>query len=365
MMRGLVRATKPPTLARADVRSRASCTGTKVTHRLTRYVILVHGLAPQAALDCRTVVRRAHRVGDATLTFSPAVYRKLTLFALLSLGVIVVTGATVRLTGSGLGCSDWPTCEHGQLAAQTSDAPAMVEFTNRVFTGVVSIAVVLAVLGAIRRVPYRRDLTWLAWGLVAGVVAQIILGGLVVNHHLSPKFVMGHFLLSMALVTNATVLHAVAGRRDGHHNEPAHDDLVRGLSILVPLAAAITVFLGTVVTASGPHAGDERAARLNLVVGDVARLHSVAAWLTVALTVVLLRASRDEPRVRRATVTLTAILVAQGVIGYVQYFTGVPAGLVLLHVAGATAMWWAATSVALSGSALVESEDARALARSG
>jgi cytochrome c oxidase assembly protein subunit 15 len=290
------------------------------------------------------------------MTFEPSTYRRLTLFALGSLAVIVVTGATVRLTGSGLGCSDWPTCEHGQLAAAAHDAPAMVEFTNRVFTGVVSLAVVLAVLGAIRRRPYRRDLTLLAWGLVAGVIAQIVLGGLVVNHHLSPKFVMGHFLLSMVLVTNATVLHARAGRPDGHRVVRATDDVVRGLAWLVPVAAGLAVFLGTVVTASGPHAGDERAARLDLVVGDVARIHSVAAWLTVLVTVALLRAARHDAQVRRAAEVLALALVAQGVIGYGQYFTGVPAALVLLHVAGATAVWWAATSVPLSTTSLVASE---------
>ena len=300
------------------------------------------------------------------MRLTPDAYRRLSLFALLSLGVIVVTGATVRLTGSGLGCSDWPTCEHGQVAAQASDAPAMVEFTNRVFTGVVSAAVVLAVLGALRRVPYRRDLTVLAWGMVAGVIAQIILGGLVVNHHLSPKFVMGHFLLSMVLVTNATVLHVRAGSHEGRRRAAqVGDDLVRGLTRLVPAAAAMTVFLGTVATASGPHAGDERAARLDLVVSDIARLHSIGAWVTVLLTVALLRAARRDVHVRAAARTLAAILVAQGVIGYVQYFTGVPAWLVLLHVAGATAMWWAATLVALSASALVESNDARAFARTG
>jgi cytochrome c oxidase assembly protein subunit 15 len=300
-----------------------------------------------------------------TRTVSPGMYRRLTLFALLSLAVIVITGATVRLTGSGLGCSDWPTCEHGQVAAQVNDAPAMVEFTNRVFTGVVSVAVVLAVLGALRRRPYRRDLTWLAWGLVVGVIAQIILGGLVVNHHLSPKFVMGHFLLSMVLVANATVLHVRAGRPDDAPRAPkSDDDLVRGLRVLVPVAAAITIFLGTVVTAAGPHAGDERASRLDLVVGDVARIHSISAWITVLLTVVLLRAARRDPPMRTAAETLAVVLVAQGVIGYVQYFSGVPAWLVLLHVAGATAMWWAATCVALGGSPAVTSTP-HELARAG
>jgi cytochrome c oxidase assembly protein subunit 15 len=323
---------------------------------------LLDGLAPQAALDCPTVVGPCRlRAGAAVrltrVSLTPETYRRLTRFALVSLGVIVLTGATVRLTGSGLGCTDWPTCEHGQLAAQTSDAPAMVEFANRVFTGVVSIAVALAVLGALRRRPYRRDLTVLAWGLVVGVVAQIILGGLVVDHHLSPKFVMGHFLLSMVLVTNATVLDARARRPDGTRRRRPGDDLVRGLTVLVPIAAAITIFLGTVVTAAGPHAGDESAARLDLVVGDVARIHSAAAWITVLLTVALLRAGRAMPAVRGAAELLAAVLVAQGVVGYAQYFTGVPAALVLVHVAGATAMWWAATRVALSTGSTIEFDE--------
>lgn len=295
---------------------------------------------------------------------SPERYRQLTRFALVSLMVIVVTGATVRLTGSGLGCSDWPTCEQGQVVAEVRDAPAMVEFTNRVFTGVVSVAVVLAVLGALRRRPYRRDLTVLAWGLVTGVVAQIILGGLVVNQRLSPKFVMGHFLLSMALVANATVLDHRARRPDQARSRARPNELVRGLMWLVPASAGITVFLGTVVTAAGPHAGDDRAARLNLVVGDVARIHSISAWLTVLLTLALLHASRDAPTVRHAATVVAGVLVVQGAIGYVQYFTGVPAALALLHVAGATALWWAVTNVPLSGTSLVAS-DAHELARSG
>src|SRR5688572_9576974 len=107
---------------------------------------------------------------------------------------IVVTGAAVRLTGSGLGCTDWPNCEQGQLApAEITDAPAMIEFVNRTITGVVSVAAAVAVLGSLVRTPRRRDLTLLSWGLVGGVVAQILLGALVVLLDLSPKTVMAHF----------------------------------------------------------------------------------------------------------------------------------------------------------------------------
>lgn len=297
-------------------------------------------------------------------SLSPAAYRRVTLVALLSLAAIIVTGAVVRLTGSGLGCSDWPTCEEGQLApSQISDAPAMVEFVNRTITGIVSVAVILAVLGALRRVPYRRDLVWLAVGLVVGVLAQIGLGGLVVLFELSPRLVMGHFLLSMVLVWNAVVLHERSSREA---TAPVGDHLTRGLTRLVFAATALVIFLGTVVTASGPHAGDEQAARLDLVIGDVARVHAIAVWVLLALALALLRAARTVPSIRRAVVILLAVVVAQGAVGYTQYFTGVPAALVGVHVAGAIAVWWSATHLLLSLDAVVPlPDDARTLASTG
>ncbi|NDH88083.1 MAG: heme A synthase, partial [Actinobacteria bacterium] len=136
---------------------------------------------------------------------SPERYVQLARGALWSLTVIVITGAAVRLTGSGLGCSDWPTCEEDQFVASL-EHHALIEFGNRLFTGVVTIAVVLAVLGSIRRGPKRRDLIWWSWGLVAGVVAQILLGAVLVLTHLDPRFTMGHFILSMVLLWNAAVL---------------------------------------------------------------------------------------------------------------------------------------------------------------
>lgn len=300
---------------------------------------------------------------------SPTTYRKVTLLALLSLAAIIVTGAIVRLTGSGLGCSDWPTCEEGQLApSKITDAPAMVEFVNRTITGIVSVLVILAVLGAVRRVPYRRDLVWLAVGLVVGVLAQIALGGLVVLFDLSPRLVMGHFLLSMVLVWNAVLLHERAARPDGAAVVPAGDDTVRGVARLVFAAAAIVVFTGTVVTASGPHAGDEQAARLDLVVSDVARVHGIAVWLLIAITLGLLRVARHTPAVRRAASILVVVLAAQAAVGYTQYFNGVPAALVAVHIVGAISVWWGATHVVLSvktANPLVPSDGARTLARSG
>ncbi|MDH3708202.1 MAG: COX15/CtaA family protein, partial [Acidimicrobiia bacterium] len=121
---------------------------------------------------------------------TPEQYRRVAFWALLALAAIIVTGALVRLTGSGLGCSDWPTCEENELVAEFSFHP-MVEFVNRLITGLVSIAVIVAVLGSRWRVPRRADLTWLSVGLVVGVVAQIVLGALVTRTELDPRVVLG------------------------------------------------------------------------------------------------------------------------------------------------------------------------------
>lgn len=282
---------------------------------------------------------------------SPPTYRRITLLTLVALGFIVVTGAAVRLTGSGLGCSDWPTCEQGRLApAQITDAPAMIEFVNRLITGVVSVAVVLAVVGALRRAPRRRDLVWLAAGLVAGVVAQIVLGGLVVLFELSPRLVMGHFVLSMAILWVAVVLHHRAGRPEGPVAPMVARSVMR-LGRLVGVSAAAVILAGTVVTASGPHAGDTQAARLELSVHDVARAHGVLVvillGLTLALSLVLWR-QRSPQSVQRPARRLLAVLVAQATVGYVQYFTGVPALLVGVHVLGAVLVWTAVVHLNLS-----------------
>ena len=290
-----------------------------------------------------------------TRRLTPQAYRRVTLLALVSLAAIVVTGATVRLTGSGLGCTDWPTCTSGRLApAEMDDAPAMIEFVNRLVTGVVSVAAIVAVLGSMIRQPRRRDLTLLSWGLVAGVLAQIVLGGLVVLFDLTPRLVMGHFLLSMLIVWNAVVLHHRAAR-DDDEVVPIVSPNVRMLSRLCFAGAALTVVLGTVVTAAGPHAGDEQAQRLNIVVRDVARIHSAGVWIFLAILLVTMRAIWREgaPRVvRDAARDVLLATVAQGAIGYVQYSAGVPALLVGFHIVGALAVWITVTRLNLVESAV-------------
>lgn len=308
---------------------------------------------------------------------SPERYRRITVWALVSLILIVVTGAAVRLTGSGLGCSDWPNCTDTQFVADRGDFHAMVEFVNRLITGVVSVAVALAVLGSLRRAPRRRDLTLLSYGLVAGVLAQIVLGRFVVVTELNPWLVQGHFVVSMVLLLDAAVLTHRAGLPDDRAVRPAVTPaLVRWGAVLVGLAVVVIV-TGTLVTGSGPHSGHQEAEagasvaeqiaaaeevrRLPMAVQDAARIHGVSVIVFLAVTIwVLVQVRRHgaAESVQRAATGLLTVLVLQGALGYTQYFTGVPPLLVGLHVLGASMLWVAVLHLLLqmrSPTPLVES----------
>ena len=304
-------------------------------------------------------------------SMTPERYRHVTLIALLLLAFIIVTGAAVRLTGSGLGCSDWPRCEDDQLVAEVGDLHAMVEFVNRVITGLVSIAVIAAVLGSMARSPRRRDLTAWSWGLVAGVIAQILLGALVVREHLPPQLVMGHFLVSMVLVWNALVVHHRAGLPDEPVPDRSLPTILNHVRALTILAAAVLV-TGTFVTGAGPHSGSEtqetkdaleaqgidvseldapdfEVERLPFDVPDLARVHSVTVLVFLAVTIWLAMRLRKTGAADlfRGVQTLLSVLVTQAAIGYVQYFTDVPVLLVGIHVAGSIAVWTATLSLHL------------------
>ena len=280
----------------------------------------------------------------ARRTVRPEAYRRVTLLALLALGFIMVTGAAVRLTGSGLGCPDWPNCDAGRLVAPLKVQP-MVEFVNRCITGLVSISIILAVLGSLRRRPRRPDLVWLSFGLVGGVVAQIVLGKFTVEYELDPRFVMSHFLLSIVMVANAVVLHWRAGLPDEGPTATLVGRPVLALGGLVTAITAVVVFLGTIVTGAGPHGGDEKAERLDVSLHRVAQIHGIAVVVLLAVvvaTLVVVWRTGAPAAVRRRGLALLAVLVAQGAVGYVQYFNGVPALLVGIHVAGAVTVWSAA-----------------------
>jgi cytochrome c oxidase assembly protein subunit 15 len=289
------------------------------------------------------------------MRLTPGQYRAVTFAALLLLSAIIVTGGAVRVTGSGLGCPDWPTCKGGNLAPQLfaeQAGHATIEYLNRLVTGLVSVVVIVAVLGALVRAPRRRDLTWLAGGLVGGVVGQIVLGGITVLTDLHPVAVQSHFLLSLVIVTCAVVLHDRAGWDD---DRAVRSDVGRSsasgwswatIALLVPAIVA-----GTVLTGTGPHGGDPKAQRFALVPGDVARVHGVLVELfTVVLLVTLVRVWRsgaDRRTLTRGSVAVV-VAIAQSALGYTQYFTGVPAVLVALHIFGATALWIAVLRFHLS-----------------
>lgn len=284
-------------------------------------------------------------------TISPASYRRITLLALALLGIIVVTGAGVRLTGSGLGCSTWPSCEPGTLVPHDeSGAHGVIESTNRYFTGMVSVGVILAVAGSFFRTPRRRDLTLWSWTLVAGVLGQIVLGGLTVLYELSPPFVMGHFLLSAVLVGCAVVLHHRAGEPDAGERRPVATPEVRLLAKVLLAASTIVLVTGTAVTGSGPHGGDEEVERLGFFLPDIARLHAAAVWILLAATLWTLRLVRRggaSPAAERALKALVVLEVAQGAVGYAQYALGVPVGLVAVHILGSMLVLGATISVLL------------------
>lgn len=280
------------------------------------------------------------------MRLSPERYRKVCIAALWSLCGIIVTGAAVRLTGSGLGCSDWPTCEPGRFTPHSaSELEPMVEFGNRLVTGLVSVAVIAAVAGSLLLRPRRRDLTWWSLSLVGGVIAQAIIGAFVTKSELKYSVVALHFLASMALVWAGLVLVDRAGRAPGAPRRP-----IAGWARWLSLVATIVLFTGAVVTSAGPHAGDEHVERLPIDLGLTVRVHSTFVWLLCISAVAVAWRLRRSPQavLRRRVSDLLAGIVLQGGIGYLQYFTGVPAILVGAHVAGATLVWVLTIRLALA-----------------
>ena len=288
---------------------------------------------------------------------SPSRYRTIVGVALVALAVIVLTGAAVRLTEAGLGCENWPACTDERFVPELELHP-WIEFGNRLISGVVAASVAAVALAAYRRRPRRDDLIPWAWGLVAGVAAQIVLGGITVRLDLHPAIVGLHFLLSMVLLWNAVVLWILAGtdpppagaetapvsiaRRIGPIKLPG-SAIAHG-RLLVGLATAALV-AGTLVTGTGPNSGDSRAERLGFDLVAITRVHSVFVWCFVAALVVLairLRPLPDAvgtgPAFSTAR-TLLGVSLVQGAIGYWQFAAGVPPELVALHILGAILVW--------------------------
>lgn len=276
------------------------------------------------------------------MRLTPERYSQVTQVALGLLIAIVISGAAVRLTGAGLGCDDWPNCNDERFV-DVSSGHAAIEQVNRLFTGLVAVAVIAAVLGSFRRIPRRRDLTWLSLGLVAGVVGQVVLGGITVLVDLHPLAVQGHLLLSMVLVANAVVLVRHSAEPDGVPRRRVASTTAGRLLWLLAAATGVAIVTGTVVTGAGPHAGSEEVVRLDVTVAAVARIHGVSVLAALAIAVVAAAIIQRRPADRRALQgplgTWIFVGLLQAAVGYTQYFNEVPAGLVAVHVAGATALW--------------------------
>lgn len=291
---------------------------------------------------------------DAVWRPTAASMRWLALAGVAGNALIMSTGAAVRVSGSGLGCPTWPKCTGDSLVPTHSSEHAAVnmaiEFGNRLLTFLVLAVGVAVFVAAWRLRPRRRDLLRLAAIQPLSVVAQAIVGGIVVLTDLDPAAVSAHFLLSPALLAAATALWVRASEGDGPPHRLVRAELVWLARALVPVVFALLI-AGTVVTGTGPHAGDATSPRFGFRIEQVAQLHADLVWATVGLTFALLlglRLTNAPGRLQRRALELLAIELAQGVIGYVQYFTGVPGPLVVLHVLGSALVWIATLRVAFA-----------------
>ena len=309
----------------------------------------------------------------ARLRISPQRYFVVAAVALVALTLIVFTGAAVRVTGSGLGCPNWPQCYHnGRLVAELN-SHAWIEFGNRMFTGFVAAAAIAAGLLAFFRTPFRRDLAILGVLLPLGVMGQAVMGGLTVLYGLAPGWVMGHYLLSMAILVAAGAL-AWRARPSFEAGEPAADRTTARAVWTLVVVGAITIFIGTAATAAGPHAGGEGTGdvvhRFDFKGADtvnwlINRHGVLAATLGVlAVGTWWLARARGADRELRARLTrICLLLAAQGVVGIVQFQLELPAEIVWLHVALATLLWVGLVLAAMQvGSPLREATARRAAA---
>ncbi|WP_026256766.1 COX15/CtaA family protein [Actinopolymorpha alba] len=264
--------------------------------------------------------------------------RGLALASLVANILIVVTGGAVRLTGSGLGCPSWPQCSSESFVSHPElGIHGLIEFGNRLLTFVVAIVVGLAWLAALRMRPRRRDLIRLSTVLLLGIPFQAVMGGMTVLTDLNPWVVSAHFLVSPALITVAVVLVRRVGEPEGPVR-PTVPVPVRRLAIATFVVTFVVMYVGTIVTGSGPHAGDARAPRNGLDPEMMSQLHADLVFLLVGLTIgtlVALRATGAPARAQRAATWLLIAELAQGVVGFTQYFTGLPAVIVGAHLLGA------------------------------
>jgi cytochrome c oxidase assembly protein subunit 15 len=277
---------------------------------------------------------------------TPSQFRLAAYIALVALTLIVLTGAAVRLTDSGLGCSNWPKCGGNRILPPLS-THALIEFGNRAVSGVVGVITVAVLVLAYLRRPFRRDLMWLAATLPLGVLAQAVLGGITVEQHLAPGFVMAHFGLSMIILIGAVAL-AWRSSHEPSDRRRYKDRLgVWSVRALLPLGA-LTIFAGTAATAAGPHSGGftgQVVHRLTFkgpgTLSWLVHQHAtIAALFGVAVVGVwVLHRRRATERTLEPLIVLGVLLAAQGLVGSVQYELHLPSDMVWVHVTLATVTW--------------------------
>lgn len=276
---------------------------------------------------------------------SEQLIRGLAVASLLSQITIIVTGGAVRLTGSGLGCPDWPHCTEGSLTATPEmGINGAIEFGNRLLTfvlGVIAAAMLIAVLRTLRTERPRRDLLAPSIALLSVIPAQAVIGGITVWSDLNPWVVMLHFMVSAALVGIGTVLVRRAQRPEGRVPNRVGSPWLANLALGVVVVAYTVAYLGTIVTGSGPHAGDPESKRTGLDLSTVTQLHADAVFLLIGLSVGLYatcRALGSPGRATRAAAVLIGVELAQGLIGVTQYRLELPELLVGLHMLGAAGL---------------------------
>ncbi|MFF9847261.1 COX15/CtaA family protein [Streptomyces litmocidini] len=285
-------------------------------------------------------------------TPSPRTLRRAALAAVVMSVLIIVTGGAVRLTGSGLGCDTWPKCTDDSLIVTPEQGyRGAIEFGNRMLTYVLSAAVGWAIVATRSTKPWRRGLTRLGWAQFWIVMSNAVIGGITVWMGLNPWTVAGHFLAANSLLTVAVITWHRTGEGDTAPR-PRVPRPVRKLSWAITIVSALLIVLGTTVTGAGKHAGDSSdVPRMPWDWTNAAHVHAIAAWVVCALALAMWLVLRvvDAPDDTRARARdLLIVLVAQGCVGYVQYFTGVPELLVGAHMLGSSLMWIAVLRLALS-----------------
>lgn len=267
---------------------------------------------------------------------------------------IMLSGAVVRLTASGLGCPSWPRCTGDSLVpvrqADVGPLHMAIEFGNRMLTTVVLAVAVGCVIAAARLAPRRRSLLLLAAGQLVGVLSQALLGGVTVLTGLHPATVAAHYLLSAAIIAAAVALHQRAREGDAPPRPLVRTENA-WLAYGIVGAVAVVLVLGTIVTGAGPHGGDPDSPRFDVPIPVAAQVHAGAVWATLGLTLALmltLRVTQAPLTVRRRAALLLALELAQGALGYTQYVLEVPEVLVWLHILGSVAVWIAVWRVAFA-----------------